>query len=231
MFYLVQQGGSPSFSSFSFVHLGSVGGPANLCDSVANECLPAAECSALQQPSPYCSLKASLRIPMDWLPSSSSPRPPGQEQLSQNWPTCIKLLLLLRQSLSSATSDSSLAPSLSCKDHFIQRWRRLSCVFGFYFLGFTYGFAIVHFYFIIVMKFADIVAVIIDDIDNDCFLMMILWLFNIGLYAVFSFSPAPPTSSKAEAVCSLEVHFSRAARPYTAELSEKSGGWGGLFLE
>lgn len=103
---------------------------------------------------------------------------------------------------------------------------------GFYFLGFTYGFAIVHFYFIVDMKFADIVAVIIDDIDNDCFLMMILWLFNIGLYAVFSFSPAPPTASKAEAVCSLEVHFSRAARPYknTAELSEKSGG-GELFLE
>lgn len=90
------------------------------------------------------------------------------------------------------------------------------------------NFAIVHFYFIIVMKFADIVAVIIDDIDNDCFLMMmmILWLFNIGLYAVFSFSPAPPTASEAEAVCSLEVHLSRASRPYknTAELSEKSCG-------
>lgn len=26
-----------------------------------------------------------------------------------------------------------------------------------------------HFYFIVVMEFADIVAVIIDDIDNDCF--------------------------------------------------------------
>lgn len=49
-----------------------------------------------------------------------------------------------------------------------------------------------HFYFIVVMKFADIVAVIVDDIDDDCFLMMISWLFNIGLYAVFSFSPAPP---------------------------------------
>lgn len=70
--------------------LGSIGGPANLCDSVATECLPAAECSALQQPSPYRSLNASLRIPTDWLPSSSSPWPPGQEQLSQNWPTCIK---------------------------------------------------------------------------------------------------------------------------------------------
>lgn len=38
-----------------------------------------------------------------------------------------------------------------------------------------------HFYFIVVMKFADIVAVIIDDIDDDCFLMIISWLFNIGL--------------------------------------------------
>lgn len=84
----------------------------------------------------------------------------------------------------------------------------------FVFLGFIYGIASVHFYFIVVMKFADIVAVIIDDIDNDCFLMTISWLFDIDLYAVFSFSPAPPTASEAEAVCSLEVRLSHAARPY-----------------
>lgn len=56
-----------------------------------------------------------------------------------------------------------------------------------------------HFYF--VMKFADIVAVIIEEKNNDCFPMMIMisWLFNIGLYAVFSFSPAPPTTSEAKA--------------------------------
>lgn len=49
-----------------------------------------------------------------------------------------------------------------------------------FFLGFTYGIVSVHFYLIVVMKFADIVAVIIDDIDNDCFLMMMIsWLFNI----------------------------------------------------
>ncbi len=43
----------------------------------------------------------------------------------------------------------------------------------------VYGIASVHFfYFIVVMKFADIVAVIIDDIDNDCFLKMISWLFK-----------------------------------------------------
>lgn len=65
-----------------------------------------------------------------------------------------------------------------------------------------------HFYLIVVMEFADIVAVIIDDIDNDCFLIMISWLFNIGLYAVFSFSPAPPTASEAHAVCSVEVRLS-----------------------
>lgn len=57
-----------------------------------------------------------------------------------------------------------------------------------------------HCYFIVVMKFAVIVAVIIDDIVNDCFLMMNSWLFNIGLYAVFSFSPAPPVASLAEPV-------------------------------
>ncbi|KAM7386754.1 hypothetical protein PAMA_009397 [Pampus argenteus] len=95
MFYWVQQGGSPSLSSFFFCFL-SIGGPANLCDSVATECLPAAECSALQQPltlpSPLArSLAASLQILTDWLPSySSSHRPPSQEQLFQNWPTCIK---------------------------------------------------------------------------------------------------------------------------------------------
>lgn len=59
------------------------------------------------------------------------------------------------------------------------------------------------FYFIVVMKFADIVAVIIDDIDNDCFLMMtISWLFlNIGRYAVFSFSPAPPACLPRQKQC------------------------------
>lgn len=97
----------------------------------------------------------------------------------------------------------------------------------FFFLGFTYGIASVHFYFIVVMKFADIVAVIIDDIDNDCFLMMISWLFNVGLYAVFSFSPAPPTASEAEAVCSLEVRLSCAARPYeTLQISVEKAVWG-----
>lgn len=35
-----------------FFRLLSIEGPANLCDSVATECLPAAECSALLQPSP-----------------------------------------------------------------------------------------------------------------------------------------------------------------------------------
>lgn len=78
------------------------------------------------------------------------------------------------------------------------------CIFFFlfFFSSFLKLPVCIFFYFIIVMEFADIVAVIIDDIDNDCFLMMISWLFNIGLYAVFSFSPAPPAASEAEAVCS-----------------------------
>lgn len=100
-----------------------------------------------------------------------------------------------------------------------------------FFLGFTYGIASVHFYFIVVMKFADIVAVIIDDIDDDCFLMTISWLFNIGLYAVFSFSPAPPAASEAETVRSVEVCLSRAARAArnTAHLSRK-GWWRSYFM-
>lgn len=67
------------------------GGPANLCDSVATECLPAAESKALQQPSsspppPRPSLPLARRLPADTyrLP------PPSQEQLFQNWPTCIQ---------------------------------------------------------------------------------------------------------------------------------------------
>lgn len=39
----------------------------------------------------------------------------------------------------------------------------------FFFLFLVFGIASVHFYFIVVMEFADIVAVIIDDMDNDCF--------------------------------------------------------------
>lgn len=58
----------------------------------------------------------------------------------------INLLLLLRQSLSSATSTSTLY--LSCNDHFSQRWRCWCVVF--FSLGFTYGLASVHFYFIVV---------------------------------------------------------------------------------
>lgn len=105
-------------------------------------------------------------------------------------------------------------------------------MFWFYFLGFTYGFAIVHFYFIVVMKFAYIVAVIIDDID-DCFLMMILWLFNIGLYAVFSFSPAPPTASEAEAVCSLEVQYASAVQQghtQTLQISVEKASGAALYV-
>lgn len=44
--------------------------PANLCDSLATECLPAAESSALQQPS--SPLRYPLQIPTDWHP----PLPP-----------------------------------------------------------------------------------------------------------------------------------------------------------
>lgn len=90
-----------------------------------------------------------------------------------------------------------------------------------------------HFYCIVVMMFADIVAVIIDDIGDDCFLMTILWLFNLGLYAVFSFSPAPPAASEAEAVCRVEAQYVSAAqqgRTQTADLSRKKAGGGALHV-
>lgn len=93
----------------------SVGGPANLCDSVATECLPAAELCTLQQPSPHpsaCSLPpcGSLRTCFPPLP------PPGLQAKSSSFrtgPPVLNLLLLLRQSLSSATSNSTLSLSVS----------------------------------------------------------------------------------------------------------------------
>lgn len=136
MFYWVQQGGSPSFF---FLFLISIGGPANLCDSVATECLPAAECSALQQPSPHP--PARSLPPCGFLQTGFPPLPsPGLQAKSSSFrtgPPVLNLLLLLRQSLSSATSNSTLSLYLSCKDHFSQRWRRLTCfVFVFFsFLG------------------------------------------------------------------------------------------------
>lgn len=139
MFYWVQQGGSPSVF-VPFFCLLSIGGPANLCESVATECLSAAECSALQQPSPHpptCSLVRCL--PADpyktGFPFFSSLPPLGLQAQSSSFrtgPPVLNLLLLLRQSLSSTTSNSSRSLSLFCKDHFSQRWMHLMCFFWFY---------------------------------------------------------------------------------------------------
>lgn len=64
------------FCPFFFFRLLSIEGPANLCDSVATECLPAAECSALLQPSPppppsFSIARCLPADPTDWLSSSS----------------------------------------------------------------------------------------------------------------------------------------------------------------
>lgn len=84
-------------------------------------------CSSPHPPSPSLSLAASLRIPTDWLPSSSPrpPTPPGLQAKSssfRNWPTRIKFI-------TTAAPESVLGNlqlhSLSCKDHFSQRWRRV----------------------------------------------------------------------------------------------------------
>lgn len=93
MFYRSSREDRHLFRPFLFFfRLCSMGGPANLCDSVATECLPAAECSALQQPSPHPTARSmppcgSLQTGFPPLPP---PRPLGQEQLFQNWPTCIE---------------------------------------------------------------------------------------------------------------------------------------------
>ncbi|KAG7454840.1 hypothetical protein JOB18_036949 [Solea senegalensis] len=110
MFYWVQQGGSP-FHSYFFSHL-FIGGPANLCDSVATECLPAAECSSPQQTSPHPSRSLARCLPADLyrLPLPP-PGPPGQEQLFQNWPTCIKFTTTAPESVLSNPHFHSLCLS------------------------------------------------------------------------------------------------------------------------
>lgn len=113
------------------------GGPANLCDSVATECLPAAESEALQQPSspqPTArSLDASLRTPTD---SLLPPQP--RAALSE-----LAHLYSVYYYCCARVCPQQPPPSLSCKDHFIQR-RRCLTFFFFFPLGGTYGFAIVH---------------------------------------------------------------------------------------
>lgn len=117
-----------------FFLLCSTGGPANLCDSVATECLSAAGCTALQQLSPHPTARSMPPCgSLQTAPPLPTPptHPPGLHAQSSSFrtgPPVLNLLLLLRQSLFSATSDSSLALSLSCKDHFIQRWRHFSRV-------------------------------------------------------------------------------------------------------
>lgn len=93
------------------------------------------------------------------------------------------------------------------------------CVFVlvfYFFLGFTWILPVCIFFFFLILLLSWsllILLLLIDDIVNDCLLIMTQWIFNIGLYAVFSFSPAPPTaSSQAEPVCSSEVRLICAAR-------------------
>lgn len=107
----------------------SIGGPANLCDSVATECLPAAECSAaaaprplppfllcaasLQTPTRLASLLFLLLLPLDLQAKSSSFR---------TGPPVLNLLL------TTATPESVLSKPplpfslrLSCQDDFSRR--------------------------------------------------------------------------------------------------------------
>lgn len=104
---------------FFFFCLLSIGGPANLYESVATECLSAGECGAPQQPSPHpptCSLVRCLPATpppphKTGFPFSSSLPPLGLQAQSSSFRTGppVLNLLLLRQSLSSTTSNSSLS--------------------------------------------------------------------------------------------------------------------------
>lgn len=106
---------------------------------------------------PFPLLAASLRILQTGFPPPHIP--PGLQAKSSSFrtgPPVLNLLLLLRQSLSSANSTSTLCLSPAM---ITLAWDRGAwCVFFFFFLV-SHGIASVHFYFIVVMKFADIVAV------------------------------------------------------------------------
>lgn len=75
------------FSELFLISLVSTGGPANLCDGVVTECLPAAECRTLQQTSP---LLARSCLPAD---PHRPPPPPGLQAKSSSFrtgPTCVE---------------------------------------------------------------------------------------------------------------------------------------------
>lgn len=83
----------------------------------------------------------------------------------------------------------------------------------FFFSGFTYEIADVHFCFV-VMKFADIVAVIIEDKKKkDCFLMMMIsWLFKVLVFMQCSASLLPLPLPLRRRLSEAELRLSCAAR-------------------
>ena len=128
-FCSVYQGGPPCSSVVLIVFfflLSILAGPANLCDSVATECLPAAESEALQQPSSP-QPAASLRTP-----TNSLPPPQPRAALSE-----LAHLYSIYYYCCARVCPQQAPPSLSCKDHFIQRRRRL-ILFDFFFFFICY---------------------------------------------------------------------------------------------
>lgn len=198
--------------------------------------------AVLQQPSPPPSISHARSLPPcgPLQTSSSSFSFSSQEQLLQNWLATLYwiyyslLLLLLHQSLS-ATSTSTLSSRLSPARITLSGDGVDWCFVLLYFplLFFLLFFLLELLVCILILfcceKFADIVAVIM----NDCY----IWWFH-GFYAVFILFPVPPTAaaSKAEPACSLEVRLSRVnhwgkegGRGFRIEESnqdEKDGGGG-----
>lgn len=194
------------------------GGPANLCDSVATECLPAAESEALQQPSspqPTArSLDASLRTPTD---SLLPPQP--RAALSE-----LAHLYSIYYYCCARVCPQQPPPSLSCKDHFIQRRRCLTFFFFFFFL------------LVALMDLPSCISLVFTlfvfcrgEARWCCRWWCRWWLCSnnnafygfliIGLYAVLSFSPAPLSDSEAAAGYSSARQHTQTHTRNTSDLS------------
>lgn len=173
--------------------------------------------AVLQQPSPPPSISHARSLPpcgplQTSFPPLPSPFPPKSSSFRTGPPPCIESTThyyycytrVCQQPplpLSPPVSllQGSLYPETESTDVLFY------CIFPFFFFSFFF-FLLELLVCILILfcceKFADIVAVIM----NDCY----IWWFH-GLYAVFIFFPVPPTAaaSKAEPACSLEVRLSR----------------------
>lgn len=134
------------------------------------------------------------------------------------------LLLLLRQRLSSTTSSvsflqGSLYPETEMFDSFL-----------FFSVALMDLPLCISFYVVCLFVVAKRVDVVVGDADDDCVLIIMIFMafLIIGLYAVMSFSPAPLSGSEAAAEVLLlqRVLLSKATHAQnTSDLSNLAGLW------